>query len=159
MLILSSHLHLCLPNGLLPSGLQTKVLYSFLISHMRATCSAHLILLDLITLIIFGKGYKLWSSSIRSLLQPPATSSATPKLCRHQKHMVKEWPWGSHRDTSLAALPQPEHRSLYSADLCESYYSDLRSWGRYLLMNRSSFYRLYQALNLVSAFNSHHAPR
>jgi hypothetical protein len=36
--ILSSNLCLGLPNGLLPSGFPTKILYAFLFSRMRATC-------------------------------------------------------------------------------------------------------------------------
>jgi hypothetical protein len=53
--MLSSHLHLGLPSGLLPSGLPTKMLYAPVTSPMRATCPSYLILLALITLTILGK--------------------------------------------------------------------------------------------------------
>jgi len=74
ILILSSHLGVSLPTGLFPSGLTTTLLNAFLFSPRRATCPAHRILHDLITLTIFGEVYKLRSSSFCSLLHPLATS-------------------------------------------------------------------------------------
>lgn len=47
-LILFFHTCLRLPGDLFPSVVPTKVLYVFLISHMRATCLTYLILLDLV---------------------------------------------------------------------------------------------------------------
>jgi hypothetical protein len=57
--MLSIHLRLGLPSGLLPSGFPTNNLYTFLFFPIRATCPTHLILLVLIILIILGEEYKL----------------------------------------------------------------------------------------------------
>jgi len=75
ILIVSSHLCLGLPSSLFPLGFSNK---NFVyISHlpMHATSLTNLILLDLVTLTVFGEIHKLWSSSLYRLLQHPMTSS------------------------------------------------------------------------------------
>ena len=75
ILILSSHLFLGLPNGLLPSGFPTKNRYTPLLLPMRATRPTHLILLYLITWTIMSEEYWQLNSSLYSFLHSPVTWS------------------------------------------------------------------------------------
>ena len=73
ILMLSSYLRLGVPSGLFPSGFTTKPLYTPLL--IRATCPAHLILLDLITRTILGEQYSSFRYSLRAFRHSPVTSS------------------------------------------------------------------------------------
>jgi hypothetical protein len=61
---------------------------------MSATYPAHLIVLYFITRIIFGEPFKLWSSTLCSLLQPPATSSLFgPNILLSTPHLFHPLVW------------------------------------------------------------------
>jgi len=74
ILILSTHLRLGLPSGLLPSGFNHQESIHPVSSPIRATWPTHLTLLDFITRTILGEAYKSFSFSLCNLLQSPVTS-------------------------------------------------------------------------------------
>ena len=78
---LNMHLNIVLPSTpgspkcSLSSGFPTKTLYTPLLSHIRATCPAHLILLNIITRTISDEEYRSLRSSLCRFLHSTVTSS------------------------------------------------------------------------------------
>ena len=75
ILIFSSHPRVGVLSGFLPSDFPTKTQHTRLLTSIRATCPAHLILLDLITRNNICEEYRSLSSSVYSLLHNSVTSS------------------------------------------------------------------------------------
>jgi hypothetical protein len=96
ILILSSHLRQVLATCLFPSGFTSKIAYAFLISPMRATCPAHLILIDLIIQIRSGGELKLCSFWLWNILQPLVTVSLEDQnilLSILFSNTLSSWKW------------------------------------------------------------------
>jgi len=71
IILIQGLLRLGLPSNLFPSDFPTKTQYTPVLSPIRATCPAPLILLDFIIWRVMGEQYRSLNSSLYSSLHPP----------------------------------------------------------------------------------------
>jgi hypothetical protein len=109
ILILSSHLRLGLPSGLLASGFTIKTLYAPLLSYKRAILPAHLSLLHLTTRIIFCEEY---STSLQPTNPNRDTRLGPRTHCSNGKHAYNRSVWiapFSSQSNAVFPCPPPPH--------------------------------------------------
>jgi hypothetical protein len=87
-------LRVSLPSGLHHFVYHTETPYAFILFPMRVTCSAYLIFLGLIILIILGKEYKLWRCSLCRFLKSLITCSLLVQhyVLKHSQS-INRTPW------------------------------------------------------------------
>jgi hypothetical protein len=78
ILVLHTHLRMGLPSSLFRSGCATSTPYT--LSTIRATCPAHLILLDFITRTILGEKYRSFNGNTRVILNSLPVRYVCPNM-------------------------------------------------------------------------------
>jgi hypothetical protein len=89
--ILSSHLYPGLPSGFVTYGFLKKILYQCFISPYNFSCPVFLILLYLVTLIIFGEEYKLWSCPLHSFFSKLLYFLSFRSKCTPWHFIFRHW--------------------------------------------------------------------